>query len=57
MIAFFPALIGWIIFAPSFRLANKLFPEEGKYSRWWWYGVEAVCHETFYSVYDEDFDS
>jgi hypothetical protein len=54
LVVYFPALIGWLIFAPAFRAANWLFPNEGKYSHWFWLGVEATEHENYYSMYDDD---
>lgn len=54
LLVFFPALIGWVIFAPCFRLANKLYPWPGS-SVWFWCGVEAKDHETYYDVYGEEY--
>lgn len=55
---FLPALVGWIIFAPSFRFGNwfarKLnLKDFERYSQWFWFGVEATDHENRYEVYDE----
>lgn len=58
MAIFFPALIGWIIFAPSFRAANWLSERvglhEGRFCLWFWCGVEAREHERYYSVYGDE---
>jgi hypothetical protein len=56
-IIFIPAFLGWIIFAPSFRLANALnkkwnLPPCGS-SRWFFSGVEAKDHETYYDGWEE----
>jgi len=45
---YLPAGIGWLIFAPCFRAANWLIPNCGKYSNWFWCGVEAIDHENYY---------
>lgn len=51
-IVFFPALVFWVPFVICWKLANKLIPEEGKYSHWFWLEVEAINHETFYDDYE-----
>jgi hypothetical protein len=47
-IIYFPAFITWIPFAISFRLANKLIPNNGEYSSWNWFGINAICKETYF---------
>lgn len=47
MLVFLPALVFWVSFAISFRIANKL---RGNITtaRWRWIGVEAIDVDTYY---------
>lgn len=58
LILFFPALVFWVFFAPSFRFANYLSTKfnisQSKTSLWFWCNIEAKDHESFYRDYDEE---
>lgn len=45
-LVYLPVLVPWLVFATLFRLANHLIPNRGKYSRWYFLGIEAICHST-----------
>lgn len=50
--AYAPALLAWILFAPLFRLAHWVRPYGSKGGTWYWCGVEATDHATKYDGYD-----